>query len=89
MAGALADFVTLLYGCLPLRFSNCQGRLQVANQLAYPVELFLYAERAPCYVVAILSAMAARHWERCGAHTYQEYTFTLSRQWLRKVREAG
>ena len=86
---AFADSFMLLHGRLPLRFSNCQGRLQVGNQLVYPVELFLYAERARCYVVAILSAMGARHWKRCGAHTYQEYTFTLSRQWLRKVREAS
>ena len=88
-ARAFDDSFMLLHGRLPLRFSNCQGRLQVVNQLVYLVELLFYAELARCYVVAILFAMAAGHWGRCWAHTYQEYTFTLSRQWLRKVREAG
>ena len=59
-AVAFDDSFILLHVRLPLRFSNCQGRLQVVNQLVYPVELFLYAERARCYVVAILFAMATR-----------------------------
>ena len=65
-SGAFDDSFLLLNGRLPLRFSNCQGRFQVVNQVLYLVELFFYADLARCYVVAILFAMAARHWEVVG-----------------------
>ena len=65
-SGAFADSFILLHGRLPLRFSNCQGSLQVVDQLVYLVEFFSYADLARCYVVAILFAMAARHWEVVG-----------------------
>ena len=38
----------------------------MVTKLLYIVELFLYAELARRYVVAILFAMAARHWEVVG-----------------------